>query len=605
MIKDNTTFIEEKASRIKRPDIKNLVYVLADTFKNIKQIYFIYGLVIIAFSLLQTGNAYIWGHYLDMIQTGKRSSAILIQALTILLLYFVTGVIIRYLNKYLYGINDIERLDLVQSHKFQRIIGVKFFRMVMNIPYEYLEIADIRNKITRSSNFVNDKWNGLSNAAVKSGYLIVGQLVGVVINIILLYNIEPRLCIMLLIIPVPVLYSSVIHNRLNFKFLFNNTELSREMNYYETVITGATAKEVKIFGLSEFFFHKWKAAAQKFYKKEKKLIFVKSSIEILNSLITTITSIAVFILAVYFMVSNRISIGQFSTIIVISTILTDNIVKLLSNLARLLSRKNEAKELVEIEELGENKADKHINGIGKLQLKNLYYRYPFMDRFVLKAINFTMNKGESVAVVGLNGSGKTTFSKILLGLLTPSSGEYFINGELMDSDSVKSICDHMAVVFQDPVHFSVFNVKENIEFGADKACGTSIKKSLEFAGLEDIDQNMNLCREMGGRDLSGGQWQKLSIARAHYKDFKILLLDEPTSNIDPLAETELYRQYLSMAEGRTVIYITHRISAASLADRIIVFEDGSIVEDGKPDELIAKQGVFYKLFQTQYKWYDR
>ncbi len=132
-----------------------------------------------------------------------------------------------------------------------------------------------------------------------------------------------------------------------------------------------------------------------------------------------------------------------------------------------------------------------------------------------------------------------------------------------------------------------------------------IDTALAFAGLEGMDKTAALGKDIGGTDLSGGQWQKLAIARAYYRDRNLIVLDEPTSNLDPIAEAEVFRKYLAMTRGRTVIMVTHRISIAALADRIVVFKDGIIAEDGTHEDLLSRNGEYARLYSAQAEWYDR
>ena len=134
---------------------------------------------------------------------------------------------------------------------------------------------------------------------------------------------------------------------------------------------------------------------------------------------------------------------------------------------------------------------------------------------------------------------------------------------------------------------------------------TGIEAAMVFAGLDGIEKDILLGKDIGGAELSGGEWQKLAIARAAYRGRDFIILDEPTSNLDPLAETEVFQKYIALAEDKTVIFVTHRISVASLADRIIVFAGGKIVQDGTHDELINREGEYSRLYKEQAKWYNR
>lgn len=162
------------------------------------------------------------------------------------------------------------------------------------------------------------------------------------------------------------------------------------------------------------------------------------------------------------------------------------------------------------------------------------------------------------------------------------------------------------MVVQDPTHYETFTLYENVFLGEthQRYEEKAIERALAFSGLSALENKL-LGKYVGGTDLSGGQWQKLAIARAAYRNRDLIVLDEPTSNLDPLAETEIFEKYNSLAKDKTVIYVTHRISVARLAERIIVFKNGKIEEVGSFDELMQLQGEFARLYEVQSQWYDR
>ena len=191
----------------------------------------------------------------------------------------------------------------------------------------------------------------------------------------------------------------------------------------------------------------------------------------------------------------------------------------------------------------------------------------------------------------------TQFIKMLTGMLQPSAGE------IIPSPSYQS----QACVFQEPAKFNSFTIADNVFLGdvIKKRDDNTIDQALHFAGFEGADKGRLLGKDIGGTDLSGGQWQKIAIARAYYRGRDFMILDEPTSNLDPLAETEIFQKYIAMTEGKTVIMVTHRISVAALADRVVVYKDGEIVEEGRHEDLLAAGGEYTRLYETQAKWYDR
>jgi ATP-binding cassette subfamily B protein len=242
-----------------------------------------------------------------------------------------------------------------------------------------------------------------------------------------------------------------------------------------------------------------------------------------------------------------------------------------------------------------------------VQARNLKYRYPLCKNYVLNGIDLTINRGEKVAFVGENGAGKTTFVKLVTGMLSPSHGELLINEIPADVLSLESRVGEISTVSQSPPRYQTFTVADNVFLGDTLRPRDEelISEAITFSGLNGISPNTLLGKEIGGTDLSGGEWQKLAIARAAYRNRDFIVLDEPTSNLDPLAEAEVFQKYLELTSDKTVIFVTHRISVAALAERIIVFNDGKIVEEGNHHELLAQDGKYATLYREQAKWYNR
>lgn len=192
-------------------------------------------------------------------------------------------------------------------------------------------------------------------------------------------------------------------------------------------------------------------------------------------------------------------------------------------------------------------------------------------------------------------------------MLEPSSGDITFNGDRIANLLAKSKYDSMSCVFQEPGRFNTFTIADSVFLGdvVRERNEKQIEAALEFSGFVGADKDVMLGKDIGGTELSGGQWQKVAISRAYYRDHDFIILDEPTSNLDPLAESEVFRKYIDMTEGKMVIIVTHRISVACLADRIVVFKDGEIIEDGTHDACLLNDGEYARLYSTQAKWYDR
>jgi ATP-binding cassette subfamily B protein len=250
-----------------------------------------------------------------------------------------------------------------------------------------------------------------------------------------------------------------------------------------------------------------------------------------------------------------------------------------------------------------------------IEFRDVWFRYPGTDRDILKGISFVINDGEKVSIVGENGEGKSTMVKLLLGLFAPDRGEILVGGKPLARFSLEQRIRLFGTVFQD---FSRFNItlEENVVIGDLSGTGTKAKdrfeSALKRAGLEEVveslpEQEKALLGKQfeGGTDLSGGQWQRIAMARALYGNRPILILDEPTSQLDPMAESALYREFAEITHDKTSLFITHRLGSTAVTDQIIVISDGVVAEVGTHEELIEADGLYAEMFESQKSWYDR
>lgn len=252
--------------------------------------------------------------------------------------------------------------------------------------------------------------------------------------------------------------------------------------------------------------------------------------------------------------------------------------------------------------------EKRDDGEYELAFENVSFRYPGSAQYVLKNVNCRLDMKRKMAVVGRNGAGKTTFIKLLCGLYEPTEGRITLNGVDIRKYKPDEYRDLFGVVFQDFRLFS-FPVWENVAAGYGRNDGR-LWKALRQAGAEEMVKNMPegletlLYKDTGeGVEISGGEAQKLAIARALYKDGALVVLDEPTAALDPLAEAEVYARFDEMTEGKTSIYISHRMSSCRFCDDIIVFDDGRIEERGSHETLLAAGGLYSQLWNAQAKYY--
>lgn len=255
--------------------------------------------------------------------------------------------------------------------------------------------------------------------------------------------------------------------------------------------------------------------------------------------------------------------------------------------------------------------DMNEEGFDSIEFKNVSFAYPDTDRYILKNCSFRLNKGEHYAFVGVNGAGKTTITKLITGLYDNYEGEILINGKNLREYTLAQIKGMFSVVYQDFAKYQI-EFEDNIKLGCiSKDDEQRITQVVEDINLTEVLNNLPKGQKTplgkifeDGVDLSGGEWQRLAIARSLYSDAPMRILDEPTAALDPIAESGIYSLFRDITKDKSAIFITHRLGAAKIADKILVIDDGKVKEFGSHNELMNKNGIYAQMFNTQKGWYE-
>jgi ATP-binding cassette subfamily B protein len=437
----------------------------------------------------------------------------------------------------------------------------------------------------------------------------------------LLFHLAWWVVIVALIIPIPSFIASSRYGLRNYWMMRWHSPEKRQQIYVNNVMTiDDYNKEIKLFNLGDFFIRRYHELAEKFYRENKQLQVQRNVVNLLWSALSLIANSAIYLYVALQAVLGRISIGALSQYTIAVNQTGQSFQGVLDGIADMYENNlfvNTLFEFLEYEPKITSPAHpqpietpSESRGL-EIEFRNVSFTYPGKQEPALKNISFTLHSGETIALVGRNGAGKTTLVKLLTRLYDPDEGEILISGRNIKEYDLRELREHIGVIFQDFVHYSM-KARENIGVGrvADienlsmvtSAAGKSGANTV-IEKLEDGYESMLGRWFEHGVQLSGGEWQKVALARAFMRDARILVLDEPTSALDAQAEYEVFTRFRQLTEGKTAIFISHRFSTVRLADRIFVVEHGSIVESGSHYELMELDGRYAQLFNLQAEAY--
>ncbi len=375
-----------------------------------------------------------------------------------------------------------------------------------------------------------------------------------------------------------------------------------------------TVKEMKLFGNAGHLIQTYRQRLHARNKEYEHFYFKHLRRHFLGQNITKLAKIGNVLLLLYLYLTGVLTVGIFIALTL--KVLTDLFESLRSG-AGVLTWSAYHINFFDYYDRYLNLPDEQDGSINELpaeltvEFRDVWFRYPGTERDILKGLNFTLQSGEKLSIVGENGEGKSTVVKLLLRLFTPDRGEIRLGGQPLANYSRQVLNLVFGPVFQDFTRYSI-SLRENIGAGSigdltDKQRlrqAAHLGKVDEFAGDLPHGYDTLLGRDFdGGVDLSGGQWQRVAIARAFMGDKPILLLDEPTSQLDPIAESQLYREFADMADGKTALFITHRLASTMITDRILVIRDGIVSQAGTHAQLMAEGGLYADMFNAQKHWY--
>lgn len=522
------------------------------------------------------------------------------------------------------------RMVSAQAPQLCAKLDLKLFEKYMTCSYEKLEDADFTAHYKEADGYLADDNHFLSEAAMHIIEIGSGAL-----GIILYFSILIRLpkWVLAVLITGTIVELLISRNAENERKKRQETigRLTRKADYMnKTAADVRSAKDIRIFGMIPWLEEKFTAVLDRFHIENTQVEKQRIRIAGIRAGISGVLEILTGILLAVFVLQEKLSLAEY--ILYVGAIRSFSMWSfqfgtLMQNFYRMNGDLSRIRSFIDGEETIQLNTQTQVNKqsnrsvvnttgmkfdhISKIEFLHVFYRYPKSDRWIVKDLSFVIEDGEKIALVGMNGAGKTTMIKLLCGLLIPTKGTIRINGVSSTDISREDYYRLFSTVFQD-IHLFPASIQKNIVCSDEQIDPIRFDDAVKKSGMDQVAQkfrdglNTLLVAEVDENavNLSGGQVQKLMLARAIYKNAPILLLDEPTAALDPIAEKNIYLQYNEMAEGKVSVFISHRLASTVFCDRIFFMKNGIIAEEGTHEELIQKKGDYYEAFSVQSKYYQ-
>ena len=508
------------------------------------------------------------------------------------------------------------------SQAVTRIAGEKVVR------YVRVEIMQKAKELDLASFDLPEFYEKLENANREAGvrpisvmtstFDAVSKLISLVSYIVILAT-APGLwwtAPVMILISIPTAAVNFAYRHKTFQYMRRRSKDRRQMTYYsDLMVNKDMVKEIRMYDLSDEFVERYNNVFARYYAGLRRLILRESVWQVTLTLLSSVINCVFFALIAMRVFDGTIQIGDYSYFTGALTSIATTVSGLISvsahvyegtlfidNLISFMKEKPTVVPLTDTPAPGE-KGKPHT-----IEFVDVSFAYPGSDRLVLEHINLKVRPGETVVLVGLNGAGKTTFIKLLTRLYDPTEGKILLDGKDLREYDIKELYQIFGIIFQDFGKYAV-SVADNVRFGDihRQTDDEAIRRAAKDSGADDYisrlpggyDTPLMRYFEPEGTELSIGQWQKLAIARAFYSSSDILILDEPTASLDPMAEQEIFNQFDQLRQDKTTIFVSHRLSSATVASKIVVLEYGRLIEEGTHRELMDKGGRYYELFTTQ------
>ncbi|MEY4902638.1 MAG: hypothetical protein RLZZ292_453 [Bacteroidota bacterium] len=505
-------------------------------------------------------------------------------------------------------------LDSLLGDLFSNRISVLIMRHAATLDLYQFEDATFYDKLERARQQTTGRTILMSQVLEQFQDIVTVVFLGIG-----LVAFNPWLILILVLAVIPSFLGESHFNQRNYSLSLSWTPERRELDYLRFIgASDETAKEVKMFNLSDFLAKRFEAISTRYFLENRKIALSRAGVGVLLSFLGTASYYAAYVFTITQTINGLISVGTLTFLAGSFERMRGTLQTFMSRFSKIIEGSMYLNDLFDFLSLRPNIEDNE-RGLPfptpiqhGFTFENVSFKYLNSEKYAVKNLSFHLQAGEKLALVGENGAGKTTVVKLLARLYEPNEGRILLDGKDLKLYNIDAVRNSIGVIFQDFIRFQM-KAYENVAIGnIDKLTDRpriedSAHKSLADSVIEGLpaqyDQILGK-RFAKGVDLSGGQWQKIALARAYMRDAQLLILDEPTAALDARAEHEVFLRFSELIHGKCAVLISHRFSTVRMADKIMFLEQGQVSEIGTHDELVEKGGKYAELFQLQAKGYS-